>query len=169
MFSLTQFLSTWGASDLVPNPAMPALSTREIGGKVFQFRKADYKARTRMGMAIMGQAEKFAPILKGILPAAMGEGSLAEMPREKLAELVIEFLPELLTKLAAADLVDLIDELVGLAMVDLGDGKFQSLNLPHVAEQVFADDLTLQLPIALSVAEVNLADGFFNQLGRALA
>lgn len=165
-------VSAWSVGAIESNPGTPKLKTRQIGDFLFQFQVQDYKARTRMGMALIGQAEKFKGLIAaGLKASAAGDKKKAvTTPAEKKkadearAALAAEFLPDLLTRLAEPDFADLIDEFCGKASVCLDGAKFESLVQPHVAEKVFGDDLTLQIPVAMTVAEVNLSDGFFNRL-----
>jgi len=150
--SLFGLAEKWGAGPLEQHPTAPKIHTRTIGDFTFQIVRQDYKTRTDMAMGLLRQVEGFV----GVASAARGV--------EEDEAAAMAFLPAIIGALARPEFAAMLDKLVGFAAVDNGNGKFEPLAQAHVAERVFSDDLTMQIPVALSVLEVNLGDGFFNRL-----
>ena len=154
--SLFALADKWGATPLEKHPTAPKIHTRQIGDHVFQFVRQDYKTRTDMAMGLLRQVE-------GFLGVAGSAGAVVSADGEAKEAAAIAFLPAMVGALARPEFAAMLEKLVAHASVANGE-KFESLAQVHVAERVFGDDLTLQIPVALSVLEVNLGDGFFNRL-----
>jgi hypothetical protein len=160
MEMLAQVLNQWDAGPIEAHPASPKLKTRVIAGTTFQFKVQDYRTRTRMALRVISQAEK----LQDLITKGLTASKLADDEKKLI---FAEVIPTVLKRLNEADFIDTIDHLNFFASADIGNGKFEDLALDHVGEAVFSADLTLQIPVAISVAEVNLTD-FFARIAGAL-
>lgn len=154
--SLFALADKWGATPLEKHPNAPKIHTRTIGDFTIQVVRQDYKARTDMAMSLLRQVEGFFGVAGSAVAVTASEG-------EAQAAAAAAFLPAMIGALARPEFAAMLDKLVAHASLANGD-KFEPLSQPHVAERMFGDDLTLQIPVALSVLEVNLGDGFFNRL-----
>lgn len=154
---LTPYLAAWGATPLEVNPNMPKLFTRTMGGKLFQFQKLDVRVRTSLGMQVMSLIEPLQPMFE----AGMAMRDMDDAQRKAAA---LQLVPQVIARLTGEQYFDLLMSLCNMAMVQMPTGTFERLSVPIAAEHAFDDDLTLQLPVAASVVEVNLGDGFFNRL-----
>lgn len=158
----------WNCEPIEDHPTVPTkIKYRKIGGLKYQFRVLDYRTRTKLGYAIAGLVKDFMPVIKeGMnLIDTSGINDAAEMAKAEQAnaDKMLDVVPTLISKLAVPEFQELVDKLVVGAEVSLDGSKFDSLSNDAIAEQIFSDDITLQLPIALTVAEVNL-DGFFQRI-----
>lgn len=150
------FLSLWGCGELEKAEATDKLAYRVIGGRKFQFRKVDFKQRTALSIEIMAVAKELMPIF-GRAQMLAGEDATAD----DIA--FLELLPDLIGALATPNLQALVDKLNATASVDLGNGKFEPLADDIVGERTFGEDITLQLPVAITAAQLNL-DTLFSKV-----
>lgn len=144
---LTSFLSFWGAEEIEFSQATNKLAYRIIGANKYQFRRVDYQQRTTLLIALMECLKGFGPM--------MAEFEGAEEMTD--AEAGAKLLPLIIGSIATPGLQPLLQELCALAFVDRGEGKFEPLSDPLVAVSVFDEDITLQIPIALTAAQINFA------------
>ena len=76
---------------------------------------------------------------------------------------MMELLPEILGFIGDPEVEQLLHDLVVAASVDLGQGTFEQLTNAATAETVFGEDISIQIPVAITVLEVNLA-GFIKRV-----
>ncbi len=139
----------WNAGELEKSAGTDKVSYRIIGGFKFQFRKVHFKQRSALAIEIMAA-------LKFVLPA-LGKLQVTEGGTdEELDQAFLDAMPELIGALATPSLHGLIDRLCATAYVDAGNGSFEALAEDHVGERVFGTDITLQIPVAVTAAIVNL-------------
>lgn len=150
------FLALWDCGELEKAAATDKLVYRMIGGRKFQFRKVDFKQRTALSIEIMAVTKALMPIF-GKAQALAGEDATAE----DIA--FLDLLPDLIGALATPNLQALVDKLNATASVDLGNEKFEPLADDIVGERAFGADITLQIPVAITAAEVNL-DTLFSKV-----
>ena len=156
--TLVKLTDFWEAGQISENPKLPYLKNREISGHLFQFQVLDYRSRTKMGLRLSGVVSKFSGIGEPLLKI-----SKLKSEEEQKKSLVVEIMPAILDKMSDPDFYDFVDELCGMASVSDGT-EFKKLSGIEVAEPLFKEDLTLQIPVAMTVLEVNLSDGFFDRL-----
>jgi hypothetical protein len=155
------FYAFWNAEPLEQNQATKKLFYRVIGGYKFQFRVLDYRARTQLGLRVAGLAKHLEPLFKVAQQfEPVGEelsdaqNALATANNEAV---MLRVLPDLLGFIGQPEIHTLMEEFVRTAQVDRGKGSFESLADMPVADDVFGEDITLQLPVAATAMEVNLA------------
>lgn len=162
-------MNFWGAGELAPVGTSKKLFTREIAGKVYQFRVLDYRTRFKMGGEAVKRMAKFSELVQvaGQIAAAKEAGTLNKMTETQIAGVVVNAITKGMEE--NDDVFDYILNLASAANVQK-DGKFSSLAEDQVAaEYAFGSDLIAILPVALSVIEVNCAEGFFGKLESHLA
>ena len=175
------FYAFWNAADVEKAPGTNKISYREMGGFKFQFRRLDYRAQTKLSLRIASLAKQFEPLFSasdGFLEAEdLAEDATVEQVKEHAKQVeqieaynrakMLKLLPELLGSLDDPKIESLLNDLVSSVAVDRGNGTFEDLSNPAVAATVFDEDITLQLPVAATAAEVNLS-GFFQKLAKGL-
>jgi len=75
-----------------------------------------------------------------------------------------KMLPVLGGLLDDEQLLTFIETLVVHAKVKMRENGMKSIEEDIAAEYAFGDDLLLMIPLAMTVLEVNLSDGFFKQI-----
>lgn len=166
-------VSAWGASELEDQAGTDKIKTRLIGDWQFQFRKLKVKERFDLGAASLRMAGKLKGLMSVVnLVAAENEAlspDLDEVHRRavlqaRLGGAFMELLPKILETLGDPDVNRFVVSLAERAYAH-HDGKFVKLSDPVLFEKVFEEDLTLLLPVAITVLEVNLDRGFIDKIG----
>lgn len=170
--SFFDIANNWDCGPIENTGSMDRLKTRAIGSSIFQFKVLDIRQRTRMGTKALSMLSKF----KGVVPVVAeifraNEDLGPDVPKEKrdqvlrnkALQMLPSVIPSVLEVMGDDDLSDYLFSLCEKASVDMDD-KFVSLTNPMAQQKAFGDDLTLQIPVALTVLEVNLSDGFFGQI-----
>ena len=147
----------WNAEELTEGAGK--LAYRIIGGYKFQFRRVDYMQRTSLLIEALAAIKNVTPVIGKVQAFAESE----QESEEKDVAAVFDIIPDLIAALATQEIHALVVKLCETVSVDIGEGKFQSLTEEVVAEKVFGDDLTLQIPVALTAATRNL-DGILNKI-----
>lgn len=151
---IDELLSPWDVGALEKQAGTNKLFYRRIGGYKYQFHKVDYKQRTRLVI-------EAAAAMKGVAPLF---DELRTMPEDATeTEIMVAIMPSLIAALATPELQPFIENMCSTVAVDTGVGKFEPLSLEPAAERVFGEDLTLQIPVAITAALVNF-DGLQNVL-----
>jgi hypothetical protein len=145
------FFAFWEAGPIEQHEVTDKLSYRVIGGYKFSFKKVDYEQRTELLIDVLLVCQNILPLIERIA-AAEEESSDTD--------LALSMLPDIVATVANPQLLPIIRKLCGLASVDRGAGTFESLNDNSVAEDIFGKALTLQLPVAVTAAWVNLHSVF---------
>lgn len=162
-------VSMWGATPIKSVAGQTTLFERQISGKNFQFSKLPQESRWDMGMETIEVSTLISPLLDiGFAMKKIQEKHAAVEDEDERTELIRNDAAPIMAKEAVPLLKILNDPLLKSfisrtykqASYQMTDGSRQSLEEPHVAELAFDKDLTLRLPVAISVMEVNLKDGF---------
>ncbi len=168
--NIFDYITHWNVGD-IEDTNHKKLKRRSVEGRSFQFKKLDVRARTRMLIKLRALIEIADPMIRAGISLFQGtdpEAAADAKPEDfDLGKLVQDFLPQLIERVFDESLVDMFDDLASQAMVEI-DGKFVALTNPNAYESAFDEDITLQVPVALTVLEVNLADSFFKILNRYL-
>lgn len=161
------FYDFWNAQEIEKSPGTNKLAYRVIGAYKFQFRLLDYRRRTQLGLRVAAQVKHLEPLFKVAQDfAAIPVDATAEqigIIEKHNTDIIFRVLPDLMGLIGQPDIHTLMEEFVSTASVDRGEGKFEPLTDEHVADAVFSDDLTLQIPVAATAMEVNLA-GFMQRV-----
>lgn len=163
------FFAFWNAGPLEKAEATDKLAYRVIGGYKFQFRRVDYKQRTALSIEVMAAVKSLLPIIGRL--QALGFDAVNENEPDPEAAIDRQFLdvvPDLIGAIATPGLQDLMDKLCATAFADVGNGTFEPLSNEVTGERVFGQDITLQIPVALTAAMVNL-DTIFAKARTAMA
>ena len=141
----TAFFDFWNAEPLEAS-GTTRLSYRVIAGRKFQFKKVDYKARTRLLLEAVSIAQDIGSLLE----------MLRTVPEDASDEaLIVAVLPAIIAMATKPGVQDVLERLCSTVSVDMGAGKFESLTEEITAEKVFGEDITLQLPVAITAGIVN--------------
>jgi len=156
----------WDAGPINPVGKSSVLFERRIAGKMFQFAMLDQETRWDLGLEMIEIATLLEPLIKmGIAvkdmmdKAAIGEWSASQIENAKRDHVIAHGVP-MLSMFNDARFKNYIRRLWQMAEFEDGQGVRAKLNIDNVAETAFAKDLTLRIPVALSVMEVNLKEGF---------
>lgn len=147
---IDSFLSYWEAGELTQQPGSDKLFYRSFGGFNFQFRRVGYKQRTALLIQIASLGKDVAPLIDKATVMLAGKRSEIDVAKS--------LLPQVIEALARPGLQATIDALCATVSCDPGIGRFDPLSSDPIGEAVFGKDLTLQIPVALTAAQVNLDD-----------
>lgn len=152
------FLSLWNVEPLQQAEATDKLFYRVIGGYKFQFRKCDYRLRSALMIDIAKIGKSLIPIMQEVFAFIPDPNAANDTVATELADaqLALKIMPLLIDALAIEGLQDVVDRLCATAYCDVGSGTFEPLSSDVTGEKVFGDDVTLQIPVAVTAALVNL-------------
>jgi hypothetical protein len=153
---LQKFLSHWNVEELANAPNTNKVAYQVIAARKFQFRRLDYKQRSLLAIEAAGIIANINEVYQAL--SNIEEG----IPEE---ELLVAIFPVMIKVLTNPRLHPVVEKLCSTASVDLGNGKFEPLSDDLVAETVFGDDLTLQVPVAVAATMVNF-DGLMPFLAK---
>lgn len=173
MDGLFDIVQKWGDTGPLEDVAgTTRLKRRVVAGRDFQFKKADIRTRTKMGTEALRVAAGFkavGPLIAMIASAnaEIGENISADQRKalimKRLSGTFMKTLPDVIAALGDDSVSEFVFSLCEHASIHSGD-KYKPLKDPVALEEAFGDDLTLQVPVALSVLEVNLAEDFFGKI-----
>lgn len=153
-FSIDTFLNLWDVGELEQGEGTDKLSYRVISGHKYQFRAIGYRDRTSLLLDIMAIVKDLAPVISDARKLDDSEDEEAE---------IMALIPSALGVFARPEVQTLLERLNSCVWVDIGKGGFSPLSDELVSSQVFLDDVTLQVPVALTVVQINLGS-VFNKL-----
>lgn len=143
---IEEFLQHWNAEDLVVSPGTKKLAYRVIAGRKYQFKMLGFKQRTALLIEAAG-------VLANVSEIYDATRLLSEDLDD--TQVLAAMFPVIVKVLTNEKLQPVIERLCNTASVDLGAGKFDPLEDEFIGEQAFGDDLTLQIPVALTAAIFN--------------
>ena len=161
------FLAFWDVQPIQQHETTNKLFYRIIAGRKYQFRKLDYRKQTQLGLRVAAMAKRLEPLFRQWSSFIDVEEDATDPQREAADRhnqaLMMELLPEMLGFIGDPEVEQLLHDLVVAAAVDLGQGTFEQLTNAATAETVFGEDISIQIPVAITVLEVNLA-GFIKRV-----
>lgn len=161
------FYDFWNAEEIEKLPGTDKLSYRIIGGYKFQFKLLDYRRRTQLGLRIAAQVKHLEPLFKVAQEfASAADDATPEqiaVVEKHNSDIIMRVLPDLMGLIGQPEIHTLMEEFVNSASVDRGQGSFEPLTNSAAAEAVFSDDITMQIPVAATAMEINLA-GFMRRV-----
>lgn len=161
------FFAFWDCGPIEKHEHTAKISYRIISGKKYMFKKLDYRAQTKLGLRVTGLAKQLEPLFAASQEFVSAPDDATDPQREQAdnhnSAVMMRVLPDLLGLVADPTVETLLNDLVVAASVNRGNGEFESLSNQLVAEDIFGDDISLQLPVAATVLEVNLA-GFIRRV-----
>jgi hypothetical protein len=152
--NIDDVIAHWEAGPLEQGAGTAKIFYRSIGGFEFQFRKIGYEQRTGLALRCMTVMKHAIPAYKMI---PMLAADLDPDDPDIDAKIGIMILPEIIAALSTPSLHEVITELCETASVkDKTTSIFVSLTDKIMGEKVFGDDITLQIPVALTAATINI-------------
>lgn len=159
----TPFLSFWKAGRLKPD-AKEHSFVRQIGPRLFQFNRQSVRSRHRMTSEFARLVEHFHPLIAPFQESArLQRESGGRLNDADALAFGAKIIPLAVSRLADPAFGDTIWRWIELASVQTGK-VFTRLTNENALEIGFADDLTRQLPVALTAVEVGLGHRMFGQI-----
>lgn len=164
--------SVWNISPIQKQEGSDKLALRQIGEKLFQFRKRPIRDRHDLALranASFGRA--LGDVTSGLDLSLLGglgaEDGKITISQELKAEAGMNIAAAVMQFAGHIEMRELIRDVMADAYLKTEEG-FSSLKDDITYERAFADDMTAFIPVALTALQWNI-DGFFDKLASAYA